>query len=551
MADISKYIAEWKKSKDFVHGYTTDFRDLDTISNAQYPKGSGKKPNVGDTTIAGSTRQMMRRAVKQLPVISMAINGSKQTKEAYIARFIVNDRILNPITFGKGFVNILRLGGRGAISRGFNAFQVKAAKLYGEYGVQPSLLHFSDIGIEPGVQDGNLSSYHYVRTQYTPGKLKKIYERERKNPNTTWNVKALKALLEIGPDGSGETEYSEWLIPSQQGTIPDGAETYTIVTRYCSDVEEDIISFNPSLNQELRTVPNRSKFGYPRVLFLVIDPAELSAFGDSRVRLASPNQNLMMALRQNVVATWLYNSDPTIIKTGMFAGATALKSGGVMTTTDPNAKVTPLFLDTTTSQRYPDISKEIKGQILDMLGYNPSANLGAIGESKTGIGAQTQRMTMDESSLEITHIIEEFIKQYIISAFDLYVSQQDGEDVIYLDDETKKDIESIEPGLFNDESNPNALAINWNEYYEYIKKIDVTVETTISKDEFTDQKRADLQDTLVTMKQNADPNDPMAAAKTEVVEDEFLKEAAPDLSQRIQAAEEQAQNAPMTAPPMM
>lgn len=548
MADITKFISEWKKSKDYVRGYTRDFRDLDSIANAQYPKGSGKKPNVGDTTVAGSIRQMMRRAIKQLPVVSVAINGSKQTKEAYIARYLVNDRILNPITFGKGFVNILRLGGRGAIARGFNVFQVKASKLYGEYGVQPALLHFSDIGIESGGQDANLSSYHYVSTQYTPTKLKKIYERERKNPHTTWNIKALKALLEVGPDGSGESEYSEWLTPSQQSTMPDGAETYTIVTKYCSDTSEDIISFCPVLDQELRTVPNRSKFGYPRVLFLVIDAAELSAFGDSRVRLASPNQNLMMALRQNVVATWLYNSDPTVVKTGMFAGATALKAGGVMTTTDPQAKISLLTLDTSTSQQYPNISKEIKGQILDMLGYNPSANLGAIGESKTGVGAQTQRMTMDEASKEITHIIEEFIKQYILSAFDLYVSQQDGETILYVDDETKKDIEAVDPMAFDDPNNPNAIAINWNDYYDYIKKIDIQVDTTISKDEFTDEKRAELQDALTVMKQTANPNDPTAAAKAAVVEDEFLNEAAPDLTQRISIAEEQAQ---AQMPPMM
>ena len=38
MTDVTDYIAEWKKSKEFTYGYTHDFRDLNTIANAQYPK---------------------------------------------------------------------------------------------------------------------------------------------------------------------------------------------------------------------------------------------------------------------------------------------------------------------------------------------------------------------------------------------------------------------------------------------------------------------------------------------------------------------------------
>lgn len=535
MANIEEYISEWEKSKSFVKGYTNDFRDLDTIANAQYPRGSAGKPNVGDTTIAGTIRQMMRRSIKQPPVISVAINGTKTTVQALLCRSIVNDRILNPTTFGDGFVNTLQLGGRGAITRGFNVFQVKATKMFGKFGITPALLHFSDIGIEPGTQNANLSSYVYVRTSYTPYKLKKILKKESKKAATTWNLKALRALIEAGPDGQGETEHAEWLIPSQQGTVNTDTDKFTIITRFSSDPEDDIISFSPILSEELRTVENRSKFGYPRILFLVIDQAELSPFGDSRVRLASPNQNLMMALRQNVVTTWLYNSDPTIVQTGMFTGATNLKAGGKITSTDPNSKISLLTLDTTTAQQYPNISQEIKGQILDMLGYNPSANLGAIGESKTGIGAQTQRMTMDESSQEITNIVQEFIKKYIISGLDIFLSEQDGESMYFVDDETREDILSINPNAFPNPENPNGLMVNWNELYDYIQSIDVTVDTTISKDEFTDQKRADLQDTLVTMKQTANPNDPAAQSRIRAVEDELLDETVPDLNQKLNA----------------
>ena len=540
MTDVTDYIAEWKKSKEFTYGYTHDFRDLNTIANAQYPKSNSKKPNVGDTTIAGAIRQMMNKAIKQPPVISVAINGSKLTEQALICRHIVNDNILNPTSFGKGFIGSLKLGGRGAVTRGFNAFQVKATNLYGQYGIIPSLLHFSDIGIEPGVQDANLSSYFYVKTQFTPTKLKKIYAKEKNNKNTTWNIKAVKALIDAGPDGTGATEYSEWLIPSEQ-TAATSSDTYTIVTRLSSDPADDITSFSPTLTQSIRNVPNRSKFGYPRVIFMVIDPAELSPFGDSRVRLASPNQNLMMALRQNVATTWLYNSDPTVVRTGLFTGSTALKAGGTISSTDPNAKVGLLTLDTSTAQQYDKISQEISGQILNMLGYNPGASLGAIGQSKTGIGAQTQRAGIDDASQEITNIVQDFIKQYILSALDLFLSEQDDTGILYVDDDTKKDIEAISPGRFGDPTNPNALGVNWTELYDYIQKIDITVDTTISKDDFTNEKRAELQDTLVTMKQNDNPNDPVAAQKASIVQDELIEEAVPDLSQKLAAMPQQPQ----------
>ena len=383
----------------------------------------------------------------------------------------------------------------------------------------------------------------------TPTKLKNIYKKEKNNKNTTWNIKALKALIEAGPDGTGQTEYAEWLIPSETSSDTT-SETFILVTRYSASSDDPILTFSPTLSQPLREVKNRSKFGYPRVLFLVIDPAELSPFGDSRVRLASPNQNLATVLRQNVATTWLYNSDPTIYTTGLFNGSTALKPGGRINSLDSNAKVGVLSLDTTTAQQYDKISDGINGQTLTMLGYNPGANLGAIGKSKTGVGAQTQRMNIDNATKEITNLIQEFIKQYIVSALDLFLSEQDGQDVIYVDDDTKRDIEAINPGRFGDPNNPNALGVDWNQLYDYIQQIDVTVDTTISKDDFTNEKRADLQDTLTVMKQTANPNDPAAAAKANVIEDELLDEVVPDLSQKLEAMQ-QTQPQPMPMPQQM
>jgi len=528
---IFKYLQEWQRGKEFVDNAIRDFKRLDTIANAQYDGASGKNPNIGDTTVAGIVRQIMRTAVKQIPHVSVAINGSQSTTEALICRHLVDDVVLNPNTFGKGFVNILHLGGRGSLSRGFNVFQVTSTKLYGQFGIIPKLIHFNDFAIEPGVQEGSHSPYFYIRTKMTPGKLKNIYEREKgKGPASTWNIPALKALIETGPDSSGSADYAEYVTPMEQSKIEASAETYDIITRYSFDKADDICTFSPSINQEIRNVPNRSKFGYPRTLFLVIDPAELSPFGDSRVRLASPNQNFLMALRQNVATTWLYNSKPTMVKMGIFTGAAALKSGGVITSSDPKASIKLLTLDTSTAQQYPTISQEITKQIQNMMGMNPGQSLGAIGESKTGTGAQAQKQGIDDAIQQITTIIEEFLRHYVTSALDLYLSEQEGEGVIYVDDTTREDLLRLNPDAFPDPKNPNALAIVWDELYDYIQKIDVKIDTTMSKQEWTDEKRGDLQDALVGMTQNLDPNDPGAIAKKKLLEDKLLDETAPELS---------------------
>jgi len=531
---VTQYLAEWQKGKEFVDHAIRDFKRLDTIANAQYDGASGKNPNIGDTTTAGIVRLIMRTAVKKIPHVSISINGSQSTIEAIICRNRVEKVLLNPVTFGKGLVNTLHLGGRGSLSRGFNVFQVTSAKLYGNFGVMPKLIHFNDFIIEPGVQDGSHSSYFQIRTKMTPGKLQAIYDREKgKGAKSTWNVPALKALLAIGPDSSGSSDYAEYVTPMEQSKIEAGTQTYDIMTRYHHDPSMPIETYSPSVNQILRTVPNRSKFGFPRTLLLVIDPAELSPFGDSRVRLASPNQNFLMALRQNVATTWMYNAKPTMVQLGLFSGATALKSGGVIKSSDPNASVKLLTLDTSTSQQYPTISQEITKQIQSMMGMNPGQSLGAIGESKTGVGAQSQKQGIDDAIQQITTIIEEFLSQYIISGLDLYLSEQDGKSIIYVDDATREDILRINPDAFPDPKNPNGLEVDWNVLYDYIQEIDVTVDTTMSKQDWTDKERADLQDAVTVISQTANPNDPKAMAKKDIVEDKFLDETAPELSTAI------------------
>jgi len=164
------------------------------------------------------------------------------------------------------------------------------------------------------------------------------------------------------------------------------------------------------------------------------------------------------------------------------------------------------------------------------MGMNPGQSLGAIGDSKTGVGAQAQKAGIDDAIQQITNIIQEFLCQYVISGLDLYLSEQDGKSVIYVDDATREDILRIKPDAFPDETNPNGLMVDWNQLYDYIQEIDVTVDTTMSKEDWTNEKRGDLQDAVTVMSQTADPNDPASMERKKLVEDKLLDETAPELA---------------------
>jgi hypothetical protein len=52
----------------------------------------------------------------------------------------------------------------------------------------------------------------------------------------------------------------------------------------------------------------------------------------------------------------------------------------------------------------------------------------------------------------------------------------------------------------------------------------------MSKQEWTDEKRKDMQDAVTVLSQTTDPNDPEGMAKKKLVEDKLLEETAPELT---------------------
>lgn len=519
--DMHELINEWNLATEYVRLYTRDFKFLDDLVDGVPLSHQNDAPFVGDMTLAGLVHSIPRDSLQQLPVLSVTVNGTKNSIPALLCSYLLKHIAFNEDTFGKGLLSTLQIGAEQALSHGYAPFMVATGLMFNNFGTTLKLLHYMDTTPEPGIQDHNETGYDYVTANLTPSRVRKILKAAQNNPNTSWNVAALQQVLASTPKPTTYSIYESAARRNQPGE--ESGPTYQFVTRYETGPDATIVTFCPDMREApLRVIDNKSKWGYPRVIYLVIDPAALTPFGLSRVRLASPNQNLMNIYYGNIAAMLLLNSKPPILQKGRFSTPVVLKQGAVWKAIDPNASADLKNMDNGALEQFVPMAQQFASQIQTIMGRQPT--VGAAGKGKTGPGVEAAQQDTDTAVNQVTKILEQFLRQYALVALDTLFCEQEGVDEVIVDDDTKNAINDLAPGTIGDN---NKIQIDWQRFYQAIEEWSVDVEVSLSQDQINDKKRADLQDMLVVLAQNAAELGPEAQQKVQEITNMLLEDQVP------------------------
>lgn len=533
--NMTNLMQEFLQSIHYTEQFIRDFADLDNLVDGVPINKQENTPFVGDTTMAGLVRSIPRQSLKQLPVLSASVNGSKASVASLMCTFLLKKTAFNENTFGKGLLATLQMGGEQAITHGYAPFMVASGTMYQDFGTTMRLMHPADVGLEPGVSDSNESAYHFVVAHLTKPRIKRILAQEEGNSNTPWNIPALKQLLESDPVARNYTKYES--DPKKVPGTQDLGKAYEIVTRYETGAGSKSVTFCPQLAEApLRVLDNRSKWGYPKVQYLVIDPAALTPFGTSRVRLASPNQNFMNIYYGNTASTLLLNSNPPLLKRGMFNGPTPLKRGAVWETTDTNADISLKTMDNGALEQFVSMANYFSAQINTIMGgQSLTANTASPGSifGKTAPGVEAGQAFMGVEANQIAKILENFLRQYALVALDTLLSEQSGTDEVVVDDDTRLAINQVTQKITGQDliGLDNVFHMDWEAFYAGIKTWEINVDVSISPNDMEAKQRAELQDMLVVLTQNAQALGPDVMGPIRQITDTLLRQSAPEVSQ--------------------
>lgn len=536
--DIQTAKSEWERGKAWIYNFIRDFPQMENLADGVSLSQQKNAPNVGTVTLANAVRTIPRGSVQQLPSLSAEVNGTKESVDAIIASYILRRVVFNPDTFGNGILSTLQMGAQTALTQGFVAIRANVGKVFNQFSTMLETLHYNDIVIEPGVMDASNSQYYHVRTRVTKGALKALLDAAKKNKKTNWNVKALQALYDQGPQAF---DYNRFLPRTQQNSGVNSEDQFDIITRYGVGPYHPIMVYSPQSEEPLMTIKSKSKFGYPRVALIVIDPAQLSPFGTSRAKLASPMANYGNIYLQSTAKMQLLNADAPVFKKGLFTTATPLRRGVQWESVDPNADVKIMELSNSTLEQFTSVMEYIDNNILSIMGVGGQM----AGQSSSGYqnkdAVQSQQQTRTLASAQVTAIIENAVRQYGLTALDLYISEQVGQTPLIVDDEAKNAINEINPPQIDPTTgqpgpafvgDDNVVNVDWKKYYDRIQTLTVTVDLSISPDQLADKKRSDTQDLFTVMKQTAG-NDPQANAAADAVGQELLQDTLPDVSKHV------------------
>lgn len=520
--NMSELIQEWQLSTEYVRLYTRDFKFLDDLVDGVPLSHDPKNPFVGDTTLLGEVKSIPRDSLQQLPVIQMAINGTKNSVAALLASYLLKHTAFNEDTFGKGLLSTLQIGAEQALSHGYAPFMVATGVMFNNFGTTLKLLHYMDTAPEPGIQDHNETGFDYTVANLTPSRVRKILKAAMRNPNTSWNIPALKAVLASTPLAPTYSMYEGAARNNQPGE--QAGPTYQFVTRYETGQDATIITFCPQVTDApLRVMDSRSKWGYPRVIYLVIDPAALTPFGQSRVRLASPNVNLMNIYYGQIAAMLLLNSAPPVFQKGRFSTPVVLKQKAVWKAIDPQASAELKNMDNGALEQFVPMAEFFQAQIKTVMGRPAMSGPSSPGKTAPGVEETTEQSNTAVN--QITKILENFLRQYSLVALDTMLSEQEGEDDIIVDDETKTAINNLRPGTIGDD---NKIHMVWADFYNNIETWSAEVTVSLSQDQLKDKKRAEIQDTMTVLAQNVPVLGPSAAAKVDQLSDVLMEDAVSD-----------------------
>jgi hypothetical protein len=325
-------------------------------------------------------------------------------------------------------------------------------------------IYWGDLFFQPGKKSGYACNYVFVRAWWQKEDIESLIDSQKDVKDSSWDIEALKGVLNalIEKDAKARTAHE-----TDRGGETTGIE---LVTGFQKGLKAKFYTFNPDKKLIVRTKVNKDPRGKYPIDFMYGDTDGSNPCGRGIVELVGGLQNLIDSDMQMYQYNRALMLAPPVVKYGNIpmSQVKLVPNAVIDASTDPNAKIVPLTIDTTAVVNYPALYGLQKSQLLNLVSSpdtSISADIGNPGFSKTPAGINQQKANISVDDNYVRKMFESWFENWSETAINLYFAERSGKDILQLDDDTADKLRKLgAEGKFDLEllSDDNQILIDYD-----------------------------------------------------------------------------------------
>ena len=404
-----------------------------------------------DTFSEGSTQTIKRKirsqTIQRVPDGEIVTQYDKNSIEQAIIDYLFQHKVLTSEFDGKDMMKQLWKTFNASYDYGFGCVRTGFEQdLDGDPRISYTLIPYNDVIPSPDCKSIEEADWYIVREYLPISSLKTMIDWDTGTiEDPTWDATVARYIVE-NEFKSGAEHHSLPLADKKRGVTK--SHSVEVRTYYCRGAEE-FITYVPDLNVILRKVKNYDPRKDVPIHFLILEPDPEFPYGCSSIMWTLAQQQYADAFQSISYQTLMLSLQPPLMVFGNLTNPKLkMKPGAIWPMgTNPNNKIEPYRVETTTLTQYGSILENISARMMQSLNITDAtvaSDANVARYSATPQGVEQQHLDKTITINQYQKRIEIFFQEWANHALRSYINSMTGEREMTVDEKTRRRILSIE-----------------------------------------------------------------------------------------------------------
>lgn len=469
-----------------------------------------------DSFSEGSTQAMKRKiraqTIQRVPDGEIVTQYDKNSKEQAIIEYIFKHKVLQSEYDGKDMLKQLWKTFNASYDYGYACVRTGFEKdLDGDPRISYTLIPWNDVFPSPDCKFIEEADWYIIREYIPMSTFKSLIDwNTLEVKDSTYNADVVKYIVE-NKVTDGEDPLSVPLADRKHGK--GNTESLKVYTYYFKG-EDKFKVYVPAINCILREVDNLDPRKDVPLHFLILEPDPDFPLGVSSIMWTLAQQQFADAFQSTAYQTMLLALHPPLMTFGNITNPKIkMKPNAIWPMgTNPNNRIEPYRVETTTLTQYGQISENISAKMMQSLNITDAtvaSDANVAKYSATPQGVEQQRLDKTITINQYQKRVEVFFSEWANHALRSYINSMSGEQQLTVDEHTRRRIFDIEKSelaaLQEGEKMPesiiedNKITVNFTDLSADLMNFEVRSGSLIENERETE--RRNIQEMLIPVSQ--------------------------------------------------